>query len=825
MAASTYLAQVQQLYIAYFGRPADPIGQAYWAGIIDAAGGNIAAVQAGFSASAESQALFGNKSTIDKVTAIYQNAFGRAPEPAGLAYWVAQLDSGKVTQAQASWTIQQSAGAGDAAAVQNKLTAAQAFTAQIDTTAEIQGYQGAGAAAAGVAFLATVNQNNASATAAVAAAPSALAAAVAAGGTVGTSFALTTGVDTLTGTANNDTFVGTVAAGTASTLSAGDSINGGAGVDTLRIVLSAASATPLAGVTVTNVEKLAVQNVSGSVTGIAAVAGVTTVSSTNSTSAVNFTGLATGTEVVLSGSATTAALGFAQTTSTDAVKVTLDAGVAGGVTVAATAGTATSAALNSTGAANGGATAATAVNVGLTGTGFGTGANTLTALAVNADTALRVNLNASDFVATGAALTVTGAATANLGTAGVFKTIDASASTGGLTVGVTAATTSFKGGAGNDTIVGTTPLLATATIDGGAGTDTVSAQLINSTNAAIFKNFEVIDLNGATGAGLDAVLLTGSTLTGVSISGATTSANYAFSNLVESATGFNVSVTGDNGTTNALGLGFTTASVAGTADVLNYSFAATAGTTIGAGVVTSQGIETINISSKGANTGLNSLTVTDNAAKSIVITGEHALSLTVSGQAATSATTSSALTSIDASAATGAVTINTAAVTTGLQSGITIKGGSGADTIVVATTNVTGSVGDTITTGAGNDKVDVTAASLGSNFLTAPQFTTITDFAKGDSLQFAATATNFTTAAVNVTAATSLVGALQIANAAAANTIQWFAYGGDTYVVGSVAAGGGAQGTALDASDVVVKLSGVVNLATASDTAGLLTFA
>ena len=167
MAASTYFAQVQQLYIAYFGRPADPTGQEYWAKNIDAANGSIASVIAGFSASAESAALFGNKSSIDKVTAIYQNAFGRAPEPAGLAYWVAQLDSGKVSQAQASWTIQQSAGPGDAAAVQNKLTAAQAFTAQIDTTAEIQGYQGSAAADSARAFLKTVTADNATATAAV----------------------------------------------------------------------------------------------------------------------------------------------------------------------------------------------------------------------------------------------------------------------------------------------------------------------------------------------------------------------------------------------------------------------------------------------------------------------------------------------------------------------------------------------------------------------------------------------------------------------------------------------------------------------------------
>jgi len=177
MAASTYLDQVQQLYIAYFGRPADTVGQAFWATQIDAANGSIASVLAGFSASAESVALFGNKSSVDKVTAIYQNVFNRAPEAAGLAYWVAQLDAGKVTQAQASWTIQQSAGAGDASAVANKLAAAKAFTAQIDTAAEIAGYNGAVSAASGRAYLSGVDSTAASLTNANAAAAAALAAA------------------------------------------------------------------------------------------------------------------------------------------------------------------------------------------------------------------------------------------------------------------------------------------------------------------------------------------------------------------------------------------------------------------------------------------------------------------------------------------------------------------------------------------------------------------------------------------------------------------------------------------------------------------------
>lgn len=57
MAASTYFNQVQQLYIAYFGRPADPVGLNYWAASIDAAGGNFDSVVSGFSSSLESKAL------------------------------------------------------------------------------------------------------------------------------------------------------------------------------------------------------------------------------------------------------------------------------------------------------------------------------------------------------------------------------------------------------------------------------------------------------------------------------------------------------------------------------------------------------------------------------------------------------------------------------------------------------------------------------------------------------------------------------------------------------------------------------------------------
>jgi hypothetical protein len=460
MAASTYLAQVQQLYIAYFGRPADPVGQNYWATQIDAANGSIASVIAGFSASTESAALFGNKSSIDKVTAIYQNAFGRAPEPAGLAYWVAQLDSGKVSQAQASWTIQQSAGPGDAAAVQNKLTAAQAFTAQIDTTAEIQGYQGAAAAASARAFLATVTQDNATATAAVNGAAAAVVAATAVG-VVGTTFTLTTSLDNLTGDNGNNTFIGDAA-----TVSAADQINGGAGTDTLNIFgATAAQVLP----TMNSVERLVLTNQAAALTDL------------------NVTGVAGLTDVVLQNAKTGNMITTAAGTT-----VTFD----GATTVAqqvVTAATATAATVGLTnGASVGTLTVDGAAVKTLNIASNGSAANTIGTLIGTAGLTTQAN---STLNITGTQkLTVTTALDAD------FTTVNASTNTGGVSVAFNANDVTVTGGAGNDSFNFGTNLTAADKVDGGAGIDTVSVADLSATTLAglnAVKNVETVAFTGA----------------------------------------------------------------------------------------------------------------------------------------------------------------------------------------------------------------------------------------------------------------------------------------------------------------------------------------
>ena len=450
MAAATYFAQVQQLYIAYFGRPADPIGQAYWAANIDAANGDISAVIAGFSASKESAELFGNKSTIDKVTAIYQNAFGRAPEPEGLAYWVAQLDSGKVSQAQASWTIQQNAGAGDAAVVQNKLTAAQAFTAKLDTTAAITGYQGADAAQMARDFLKEVTADNATATAAVEGAGAAIAAIVAVGD-VGATFVLTSGTDVLKGTSGNDVFIGD-----ATTTQAADQIDGGAGIDTFN--LFGAGAKPVLP-TMTNIERLVL---------------------TNPTAAIDTLDVSTIkdlTDVVLKGAKDDNVL-----TVGDGVTTTVDGSTTGvEVKFGATAVDATVALINGT----------TVDTLKVEGTGVkalnvasnGSAANTIKTLETTAAT---LNISGQQTLAIDSKLDAT------------ITTVDASTNTGGvsLNIGATANAT-VTGGAGNDTFVFDRNLTATDKVDGGKGSNTLSVTDGMSAFGAV-KNIEVVKFTAKT---------------------------------------------------------------------------------------------------------------------------------------------------------------------------------------------------------------------------------------------------------------------------------------------------------------------------------------
>jgi Tol biopolymer transport system component len=90
-------APVIRLYWAFFLRVPDKPGMDYWIGEANK-GLSLPKMASKFAQSQEFKTEYGPLSNSAFVTAIYQNVFDRDPEPAGLAYWKGQLDSGAKTR-------------------------------------------------------------------------------------------------------------------------------------------------------------------------------------------------------------------------------------------------------------------------------------------------------------------------------------------------------------------------------------------------------------------------------------------------------------------------------------------------------------------------------------------------------------------------------------------------------------------------------------------------------------------------------------------------------------------------------------------------------
>ena len=157
MAASAYTDTVQKVYIAYYGRAADPVGLAYWSKAIDDAGGSLDAIMTSFGTSAEATTLYGSLTNSAKVNAIYQQSFGRDADFSGLMYYSGQLSAGTMTASSIAQNIFDGATGTDATTLTNKLAVAKAYTTAIDAADEVVAYAGTVAADAARKLLGTVD--------------------------------------------------------------------------------------------------------------------------------------------------------------------------------------------------------------------------------------------------------------------------------------------------------------------------------------------------------------------------------------------------------------------------------------------------------------------------------------------------------------------------------------------------------------------------------------------------------------------------------------------------------------------------------------------
>jgi hypothetical protein len=686
MASTTYL---QQAYLAYFGRPADVSGLSFYADKTEAQ------VVAAFSASAESQAFFGSLNTLAQINTIYQNLFNRAAEPAGLTYWAGEINSGRLSLAQASMGILAGAQNADKLAVTNKLAAATAFTAALDTSAEMIGYQGSSVIASARAYLASVDSTAASLTAATA--TSALSATVStvvaagvsgASSTSGSTFTLTTGVDVFAGTAGNDTFTGF--SGTGATISLADSVSGGGGTDTLRVFSD--SATTLLP-TITGITNLLINDTIHESRNI----GTGTLSSVASLTLQGGTSIDGGTVTVTLDSGDS--LSLDGVTDGDAGAATLNDG---GIAIAQAA-TLTSTALSIKDV--GAATANTAVTIDLAGTGVATldltvaGANHVTFLNTGAaQTTLNVSGAGSMTMYGELATTVT--------------TINAANTTAAQSMILTGTSVrTVTGGTGDDIFVlgagyigGAATTSSRDIINGGNGTDTLSvtkaiAQAIAVAQANL-TSIETLAISDAVDGSLNATFFTGVNRV---VLEAARSANAA-TITVNSGTTVQMKVDADNEDT------VFTVTGTGTSDTMTLildsgiDFTGTTGT-----AETFTGIETLNIQTQSTIAGTvnifaDATTMTATAStETMNISGKTAITFTgvVTADVINGAglVGSAAILTLTAGTASAAVITGgeAADVIRGSTSADIISGGGGADTI----TSTGGT--DTMTLGAGAD--------------------------------------------------------------------------------------------------------------------------
>ncbi|MCD1645499.1 DUF4214 domain-containing protein [Aurantimonas coralicida] len=506
---------------------------------------------------------------------------------------------------------------------------------------------------------------------------------------VGTTFTLTANTDApgatapavnTQGTAQNDTFNAVV--GTGATLSNGDQIDGGAGIDTLRVVTDADVS--VVGANVKNVETLSVTNVDGTTAHTATVVGSSAFNSfenTGSTGAVSFTGASVVNGLAVSNTATATTVTYTDAAVAGATDV-LSLSVSG---VTATAGTGAAINVNS---ATGDASGVERINLSSNGS------------------ASNIVLNSNDTSVKNVTVSGSAALTVALGTnVAALTTFDASAATGSINVSGFAAATDVtaNGGSANDRFDFGATLTSADKVNGGAGTDTVavSTATINAAATAdvnaikALTNVEVLEQTGATSA-IDASVITN--INTFAFSGGT---SYTVTG-VEAGDSFQLK-------SDATSASFS-AKVDGASDVLNLS-------TVGAdftGNVGGTNFETINLNvtngTAADDTTFGTLTVNTNG--KVAITGAGDVGFTVVGTNAI----------IDAGSLTGKLTVvgeaGNNAITGGSANDI-ITGAGGLDTIDlskggtdVVRLGTAAADRDTVTgfqAGAGGDIIDVGA--------------------------------------------------------------------------------------------------------------------
>ncbi|MGM0984708.1 MAG: DUF4214 domain-containing protein [Pseudomonadota bacterium] len=135
-ASQAYVDDIQTLYVAYYGRPADAPGLAFWTEQALANDGDLTSLIQAFGTSDEYTQGLAQLEPEGQVTALYQQLFGRDPEAEGLTFYSEALESGALSLADIALEIASGAAADDEAVLNARVEVAKAITESLDTQEE-----------------------------------------------------------------------------------------------------------------------------------------------------------------------------------------------------------------------------------------------------------------------------------------------------------------------------------------------------------------------------------------------------------------------------------------------------------------------------------------------------------------------------------------------------------------------------------------------------------------------------------------------------------------------------------------------------------------
>jgi S-layer protein len=398
-----------------------------------------------------------------------------------------------------------------------------------------------------------------------------------------------------------------------------------------------------------------------------------------------------------------------------------------------------------------------------------------------------------------------------------------------ITLNGTAAT--VDAGDGDDTVIAAGNLLFGSAVIGGAGIDTLSTNAaVSAANGSTVSGFEILTL--ATSDTTDLDNFANNVFTTVNLSTA------AGAQAVQSVRSEVIQITGALNNADAT---ITMQDATGAADSITIRVSS-AGAVDTTHHVLVAGVETINLVMNDTNTTAhqNTFDLGADSATTINVSGNAGVIFATGGNTdiadvitmnasgvVLSAVTAAGVTYAATYNAVGGVTTITGSngvdvLTGGANTNDTINGGAGADTLVY-----TGG-SDVLTGGAGNDVFDINADG------TSTAFVTIADITAGDTIDLAGVATgtiadvsaaNWALAKVTLGSAATFANYLAAAadqNGSTNSLIEWFTFGGDTYIV--VSNDDGSTGFT-SGTDTLVKLTGTLDISGSSVTGAVITIA